>query len=92
MAAMICVTDARSIDRRRARSEMFLSQTLAEVIEADRRRETERRTRDWRLRHPEADEVSAATAGIPGEGTIRDPRAAGARPGPASRGSACEPA
>jgi len=43
------ITKTRSIDRRRARCAMFLSETLVRVIHADRVRAIERATHDRRL-------------------------------------------
>jgi hypothetical protein len=84
---MIVLTDERSIDRSRARSEMFLSEALFSAIQADREREIEQRNRDWRLLHPDPAIVAETPQIRSLAGTAhatRAPRRA------TSSGSACE--
>jgi hypothetical protein len=82
------MTDERSIDRSRARSEMFLSETLFSAIHADREREIEQRNRDSRLLHPDP-LVAAEAPQI--RRIVGAPDPARPRRRAASSGSACEP-
>lgn len=70
---------------------MYLPEPLTAAIQAERERETERRTKQWRLLHPEP-VWPAERTGIVGDGVVTANRPRFLRGRKTSSGSACEPA
>jgi hypothetical protein len=81
----------RSIDRSTARWVMYLPEPLTAALQAERERETERRTKQWRLLHPDPVWPAEPTR-IVGDGAIPADRPRFLRWRKTSSGSACEPA
>ena len=65
---------------------MHPSELLTAVINTERQRDAERRNRDWRLLHPDLEDVPASTTAIVAELT---PRPVARAPRPAA--GSCEP-
>lgn len=68
---------------------MYLPEPLAAAIQAERERDTERRTKQWRLMHPEPVPPAESTGIAAGVIAPSRPRLLGGRK---TSGSACEPA
>jgi hypothetical protein len=69
---------------------MYLPEPLAAAIQAERERETERRTKQWRLMHPEPVSPADRSRIVGSPITPRERRFLGPRK--TASGSACEPA